>query len=304
MYYKKVKYKLDILARKLRNFRNKFLMMNYLSKECGANDFILKHQSLRNNILVSVISFNNPWVIKLMIDQWSKNIGDGILLVFDNSNDIPSSTEIRNICLDKNVPYLKLPENKTTHVNRSHAQAMQYVYTNIISKLTPSIFGFVDHDCIPFNTYSISKHVGQKNVYGVRFEGAMTRSGRAWYVWAGFIFFNYQAVQSVALNFLYDFSLDLDTAGMNYHVLYKKMTMGVEDFTTNAMKGFTVSDGEAVELQIIDDCWWHIGGIGYNGNHIKKQKLIEEVCCSIDLLSDKSSTRLEPVSFCGSEGSR
>ena len=56
MYYKKVKYKLDILARKLRNFRNKFLMMNYLSKECGANDFILKHQSLRNNILVSVIS--------------------------------------------------------------------------------------------------------------------------------------------------------------------------------------------------------------------------------------------------------
>jgi hypothetical protein len=196
-----------------------------------------------------------------------KNLSSFDLLIFDNSR----SEEIRKInqgiCQKHGVLYLSLPYNITRHANRSHGMAMSWVYHRIIRFCSPEWFGFIDHDLIPVAKIFDQFLRDGNSFYGVLRENRKTPG--VWSLWAGYCFFNYQKTKDLSLNFLYDFSRNLDTGGRNWYQLYssydkKNVTFASEEF-------LHVPYGDmSHEVQLIDKSWVHIGGVSYS-NNLNKQ---------------------------------
>jgi hypothetical protein len=205
----------------------------------------------------------------------NRNVSDMTVLVFDNSRDDSKRIEIEQVCKQNNAPYLALPRNSTRHVNRSHGMAMTWVYHNVVRAINPRIFGFIDHDLIPVRTVSVAHKLANQPVYGLLNEGKFG----FWYLWAGYCFFDYVETQGKSINFLYDFSRDLDTGGRNWKSLYRDLDrrqLHVASAENVSMKVASIESPRLV--QIVDGHWLHIGGISYNApDHIEFFKGLENI---------------------------
>ncbi|MDE3010463.1 MAG: hypothetical protein KGI67_06200 [Pseudomonadota bacterium] len=276
-----IKDRLDRFARRLRNVRNRVYMYRYLASGAKHDGLALRHPELVGSDLTCVIAFEQAWAIELLLELWALHVPDARILVCDNSNHADARHAIRAVCDRYGVPYVGLPPNTRRHVNRSHAQAMQYVHDRILPALQPRTFGFLDHDCIPFRRYELAKRVGSQLAYGIYCPGDRIGGVQYWYLWAGFLFFDYQATRRFGLDFLYDFSKNLDTAGMNYHALYRHVDPAQSRFADRQWRPCTVPGAGQERLQIIDDAWWHIGGIGYKGDHTADRALLDAILARI-----------------------
>jgi hypothetical protein len=191
----------------------------------------------------------------------NRNLADARILVFDNSRDGSKRLEIEQVCKQNETPYLALPVNPTRHVNRSHGMAMTWIYHNVVRELHPRIFGFIDHDLIPVRKVGVADKLAGQPVYGLLNQG---RFG-FWYFWAGYCFFDYAWTKGKSINFLYDFSRDLDTGGRNWKSLFlnldrRNLRSAVSENVS--MKVPSIENPRSV--QFIDEHWLHIGGISYS----------------------------------------
>jgi hypothetical protein len=155
---------------------------------------------------------------------------------------------------------------------------MQWVFRNIVRRIQPKRFGYIDHDLIPIRSVSIEELAGDQSFYGLlrpRYENRVDK--RAWSLWAGYCVFDYRAVSGLPLNFLYDFSIGLDTGGQNYHVLYKNYDKNKIRFATAINMSSRLPGGLGNKLQVFDGCWYHIGSIGYNNNFDSKAILCKAI---------------------------
>ena len=235
--------------------------------------FLADHKDLANRNIALVIAFEQPWALNWLLQMASRNVSDMTVLVFDNSRNDSKRIEIEQICRKNKAPYLALPPNPTRHVNRSHGMAMTWVYHNVVRAIDPHIFGFIDHDLIPVRKVSIADKLAGQPVYGL-----LNRNKFGfWSLWAGYCFFDYARTKGKPINFLYDFSRDLDTGGRNWNSLYRDLDprhLRVAVTENISMKVPSAENSRPV--QFIDGNWLHIGGISYNSpEHIEFFKDLE-----------------------------
>lgn len=188
----------------------------YVSKEAlfsNLNTFNLENI----NLLIATISMNNLDVIKYQHLYLNKNMKEEFhYLVADNSNKEDISSEILKYCNSNKILYIKLPINHfLSNPSKSHGSALNWVYKNIIEKLKPKFFGFIDHDIFPYKETSIT-HLVHQDIFGLTQE-----RNEKWYLWAGFCFYEYHKISKYKLNFMP--CTGLDTGGSNYYSLYKNI---------------------------------------------------------------------------------
>ncbi len=269
---------MNSIQRQLKNFRNYCYLRIYCRLRARGNIYEQLKIHAHDKVVIATIAFQQPWVIEWLLQMWKLTIHDATLLIADNSKDNTLCEQIKEICVKYGAPYISLPKNPTRHANRSHAMAMQWVYENIFLEIQPDIFGFIDHDLIPFRTHSIIEKLRRQPIYGYFRGGFTDKNGyHAWNLWAGYCFFNFHDVRNINLNFLYDFSLNLDTGGMNYHSLYKHLNPKKLHLASSIAKPCSINGYEQYKVQIVDNDWYHIGSISYNDNLSKKADLVKEI---------------------------
>jgi hypothetical protein len=141
--------------------------------------------------------------------------------------------------------------------------AMTWVYYNVVRALRPRCFGFIDHDLIPARQVTISDKLANQPIYGLLIQGKLN----FWSLWAGYCFYDYAWTNGKALNFLYDFSRDLDTGGRNWQSVYSHFNrshLSLATFDKVSMKVPSLKNPQFA--QFIDQHWLHIGGISYSYN--------------------------------------
>jgi hypothetical protein len=225
--------------------------------------FLKEAKQLAGNNIALVIAFEQPWALDWLLRMGNTNLTDTKILVFDNSRNDSKRIEIEQVCVKNRIPYLALPANPTKHVNRSHGMAMTWVYYNVVRAINPQMFGFIDHDLIPVHKVSMAEKIKDQPIYGLLNVGKFD----FWFLWAGYCFFDYEITEGKSINFLYDFSRDLDTGGRNWNSLYRHLDrhrLRTAKFENLSMTVEQVKDSRLV--QFVDESWLHIGGISYSYN--------------------------------------
>ena len=272
---------LSFLWKELRN--DLFL---FVYKHLGAQDesgFLSRYAHLKNQNIIAIIAFEQPQVLEWLFLLAKKNLSGAQLMVFDNSKRDHLRVEIEKVCDRHRIPYLALPKNLTRHVNRSHGMAMTWVYYRIIKRIQPKWFGYIDHDLLPIKHVDINQALNMKH----GFYGLLRKKAGYWNLWAGYAFYGCEAIKTLPMNWLYDFSRYLDTGGRNWDCLYSQVDLH-EVEPTLAKEVFTqaIFNDRPVKIQVIDHNWLHVGGVSYNDNFAIKGDVFTQIVQ--ELLKDKS----------------
>jgi hypothetical protein len=244
----------------LKQLRNDARLAIYKSKRPKElSRFLADQKDLANKNIALVTAFEKPWALNWLLRMAKRNLSDTSVLVFDNSRNASKRSEIAQVCRQNDVPYLALPANPTRHGNRSHGMAMTWIYHNVVRAINPRIFGFIDHDLVPVRKVSMADKLSDQPVYGLLKVGKFG----FWYLWAGYCFFDYAQTKDKPINFLYDFSRDLDTGGRIWNSLYCHLDRSKLHAARSEHVSVKVPSIESPRLvQFIDQDWLHIGGSG------------------------------------------
>ncbi len=240
--------------------------------------FLDETQHLKGKNIALIIAFEQPWALAWQLRMIKQNLADTTALVCDNSQRMAARAEVKRVCADNGVSYLALPKNPTHHVNRSHGMALTWAFYNIVQEIQPSLFAFLDHDLIPIERVSLEERLGGKPFFG---DAKISDGG--WSLWAGYCMYDFAAVTDLPLNFLYDFSRELDTGGRNYRCLYRHYDW--RELRLAASEFITTKDpltGESRRIEMIDQSWFHMGGISYNDGFPGRFKFFEYLAQGLD----------------------
>ncbi|NNM52240.1 MAG: glycosyltransferase family 2 protein [Pseudomonadales bacterium] len=264
--------KLKPLGEAFRQWRNDLVLKIYLlRKGSGQVDFLRKASSLQGKNIALIVAFEQPWALQWLLQNSAKYLENSVVLVFDNSRDMTKRLELHKICEQQQAAYLSLPFNATQHANRSHGMAMTWIYHNIVRAIQPENFVFIDHDLIPMKPLNWSQYLKQQDCYG-----RLNTCTWGWSLWAGYCMFRYSAIEGIHLNFLYDFSIGLDTGGRNWKSYYRHLNRPSMSFTDEQDIDVSPGDGQHYrKVQVIDEAWLHIGSISYNDNFSGKKLFFE-----------------------------
>ncbi len=255
---------------RIKNLRNEIGLSMFLRKhvlELEPCLTQLNRQLHSADTLYISIAFEQPLVLSWQIDLFHRFIKSGTLLVCDNSRNPSKRSEIKTLCLKKNVIYLPLPNNPTQHVNRSHGNAMSWIHHHLIKKLGAVHVAFIDHDLLPIRPWDMGNKLQNQYCYGLRNTG----HAPSWSLWAGYCAYQAETVKNMRSNFLYDFSLELDTGGRLWRSYYHKLDARSMIFAHS--ENISVPNpgtGQTHPVQIIDHSWLHVGGVGYSQNQEQK----------------------------------
>lgn len=246
-----------------RQLRNDTLLARYLKSEPrGLANFLAAHAHLRGRDIAIVIAFQQPWPLDWLLSSAKANLPGTTVIVLDNSRDPAKAAEVRAVCAAHATPWIALPPYVTRHVNRSHGMAMSWAYHRVVAALQPRNFGFLDHDLIPVAPVDLVRRLAAQPAYGLLNAG---RFGY-WSIWAGYCLYRFADVQGRPLNFLYDFSRGLDTGGRNWDPVYSAIDRASLRFAAQEFTDLRLPDGTVRKVEVVDGCWVHMGGVGYNDN--------------------------------------
>jgi len=188
------------------------------------------------------------------------NAPGAVHLIADNSTDAEAADGIERVAVATGCAYLRLrpgPWREPEQGGRSHALAMTWVWRNLLKPARPAAFGFIDHDIFPMRPTDPFAPLRDHAVAGQ----VRDRSGGhgRWYLWAGFCFFRFDAVQRRELNFSLDWAAGLDTGGANWFSLYHRLQPSEVLDTRVAYESIEPdTTGGALRLEWIGD-WLHAG---------------------------------------------
>jgi hypothetical protein len=281
-----------------KQLRNDFILNLFLRKTPDVLEkFLQENARLRGKNILQIIAFEQPEVLNFSAKMAARHLADATLLVFDNSRRPEMRARNEVVCRENGIAYLALPQNPARHPNRSHGMAMTWVWRNVVKAIQPSITGFIDHDLIQLEKVALADVLGTQPIYGLP-----NASKWGWSLWAGYCFFDFGAVENLPLNFLNDFSRDLDTGGRNWDHLYSKHEARRLKFARCEL--FDVKDAGALRpFEIIDGRWLHIAGVSYRefyrdnaGFYAKVGKAIEAGANWRQLQSILGPENIQPVS--------
>ena len=239
--------------------RNALIERAFRSLGTRASDKLLSQRSeLAGKTIVSVIAFNVPWTIELMLRS-APRLRDSAFVIFDNSRDPGARREIERICRDRDTAYLSLPFNPERHPCRSHGLAMNWAFYNVIQPLKPRVFAYFDHDLLPTAAFDPASTVAGQPVYGVRNE-----SRWGWNLWAGFCIFDFAAVSGKLPDFNHDVPRNLDTGGRNWLRIYCHLDRSRIRFASFDQVWLRDPLAQApAKAQVVDGSLLHISGVGH-----------------------------------------
>lgn len=251
-----------------KQLRNDLVLSRYLKESAEEEKaFLDSVSSLKGQKVLLITAFEQPLALHWLLFMAKRHVSGFTFLVFDNSKKPERRAAIKALCQMHGTPYLPLPANPARHVNRHHAMAMTWVYERIVRKIEPEIFGFIDHDLIPIADTNPAAHMAHQDCYG-----RLNAQPSCWSLWAGFCLFRYSRISKTRVNFMYDFSRQLDTGGRNWETFYRYLDRAALVFPEKALCELTKPDNsETRTAQVIDKAWVHIQGIGYNDNFDRKR---------------------------------
>lgn len=173
------------------------------------------------DVLVT-IAFNDPQVIAWQSQTIRANIPHALWIVADNSTDDAAARSIRAVAERDGVPYIRLPRGPWTTAadgGKSHGLALTWMWRHVLQPGRPRAFGFLDHDIFPMRPTDPFAMLTTYPVAGKLIGWGAYR----WFLWAGFCFYDFAAVQTRDLNFSRDWLGGLDTGGCNWPVLYRDL---------------------------------------------------------------------------------
>ncbi len=211
--------RLQPLVHSLKEYRYRRIDAAFLVKPARGGDADeLAAAVTAKNVLLTV-AFEDPEILQEHLRLCKKYVSHDLHIVGDNSRDL-SVVEANLRVADANgARHILLPENPWTARNagsRSHGAAMNWLWRNILRPGHPKAFGFLDHDLFP--TAPDAPYALLENH---DFHGDQRSAGVRWFLWAGYCFFNFEAIKGVDLDFGLDWFAGLDTGGANFEVLYK-----------------------------------------------------------------------------------
>lgn len=224
----------------------------------------------KSTVEIYTISFNNPNVIRLQINKLREFIKDDFThIVADNSTSKSASEEIKAICKNAGIAYIRLPKNFLGKISPSysHAGALNWVFHKITKQRAPKFFGFIDHDLFPISEIKIAEKLAQQPIYG-----ALREREDGWYLSAIMSFFKFEFVKNRRVDFMpiTPKKSYLDTGGGNWTTIFSKMEKENLTFVKEKIVNFR-GDGEnrhQDQLEFFDDCWLHT----INGSYWKLAK--------------------------------
>jgi hypothetical protein len=221
----------------------------------GFDRFMSEQSRLRGRRVAVIIAHEEAWLIAHQAARLARFVPDFVPIVFDNSLSEDARAAIARACAEANVAYLALPRNPIRNINRSHGNALNWVYRNVIRALEPELFALLDHDIFPRAQIDLSDQLGDQPFYGVKLD-----QGFGWALWAGYSVFRFSAIRNIRLDFNPDMDRGLITGGRNYAPLYRPYDSKTLRFASR--DPFWIRD----EAHAIDylceaiDGWFHIGG--------------------------------------------
>ena len=267
------------LQHALKQVRNDVFLAIYKKiRPKALQSFLTETQKLKGKNIALIIAFEQPWALDWLLRMAQRNLIDATVLVFDNSRRAAARIDIERVCRDHGVPYLGLPANPTRHANRSHGMAMTWVFYNVVRAIQPRMFAFLDHDLIPVKKIALAERLA-----GQPFFGKVKVKEWGWHLWAGYCMYDFPFVAGLPLNFLYDFSQELDTGGRNWNCLYRQydrqqLRLAESEFMT-VMDAITA---EPRSVEVVDHSWFHISAIGYNDGFRSKRQFCERLALGLD----------------------
>lgn len=262
-YSLKEKLQLKPVTDRLKVGRNKLVSDWYVRQvPAGFEQTLRDLGDIADTPVMVTIAFNLPWAIDLLIRSTRRHMPEWRLIVVDNSNKPEMRDEIRAICEREGVSWIGLPKNPERAANRSHGLSLNWTFANILTPKKVRIFGFIDHDCFPFAPTPEFARIRERPVDGFRVRPRMVEG--AWYVWAGYLFFNMDLAGWPKLDFNHDQALRLDTAGRNWTMLYRHLDPAKLDFLETGWVQVPDADGVRTwPISRIGDGIVHIGGSSY-----------------------------------------
>ena len=132
----------------------------------GYDRFMAELAALQPQTLAICVAYNTPWVVDVTTQLTRRNLV-GTLIVCDNSRIRAARVENERICKERGVPYLPLPINLERHPCRHHGIALNWVYYNVVDRVRPRVFGFLDHDLFAIERFDLAALVANEPIYGV-----------------------------------------------------------------------------------------------------------------------------------------
>jgi hypothetical protein len=247
------------LVRRAKNGRNQIVDRIFRARGSREADRLVG--SLTSSNVCFTIAFNVPWAVDLMATAWRSNATNLELVVVNNSSDAVRRDQIRSVCDLHRVLHVDLPHNPEWNPCRSHGIAMNWIFYNVVTRLRPSVFGFIDHDCFPVKAYNIADRLGGKDVYGVRVRSSKIPD--AWTLWAGFCFFRYSSLEARNIDFKHRVEFGLDTGGGNWLPLYSSLDPGMVASASHRLLDENAKPTRNFANALIDGAFWHVGSLSF-----------------------------------------
>jgi hypothetical protein len=176
-------------------------------------------------VLITV-AFHDAEFIDWQAVLLKRFVPDYLHLVVDNSLDRAAAAEIERVAKARGSQYVKLrppPWRRTIDGGRAHASAMNWTWRNVLKPGRPSAFGFIDHDLFPMRPSDPFAPLADHPMGGLLRNGS---HADRWFLWAGYCFYRFEAVENARLDFSVDWNAGLDTGGANWFSLYSRLGSG------------------------------------------------------------------------------
>jgi hypothetical protein len=221
-------------------------------------EFLSAHASVRDGLLAVVIAYEQPWLIRLFIERFNRLVPGVSLLIADNSVTPACQKEISAICRERGTMHIRLPSNPVRNMNRSHGNAMNWIYRNVIVPLRPRIFATFDHDIFPTAPVDLEALLGDQPFYGHKYD-----RGYGWALWAGYSMFRFDAIAPTRPDFNPDMDRLLVTGGRNRPRLFRHYDPATLRFASFRFEEPVDAQGRVLHIETIDG-WLHLGGSSYH----------------------------------------
>lgn len=191
----------------------------FLRRRARAGDIRGVRKAAHGRHVLVTVAFGDAQCLGIQLRLTRGLVHHDLHIVADNSVSDAAACENKRVCDLYGVPYVRLPANPWTVKNpsRSHGAALNWIWHNVLKPARPTAFGFLDQDLFPTLPCDPFEPLGR-----VAFYGDIRRRGPRWFLWAGYCFFRFAAVEHKAMDFGPDwFPHQLDTGGANWKVLYR-----------------------------------------------------------------------------------
>jgi hypothetical protein len=204
------------LFRKAKKFIFKKFLLSAVGKKyikTPAEKIAIK--PMKSNFLLVNFVFNNAELVELQYYSLKKFLKDNHdYLVADDSSDEDQAKATESFCFKNGISYIRLPKNNPgLDESLCHGLALNWVFYNVIRKIKPERFGFLEQDVFVISPGSFLSPWENESFWGVKAPSYEKREN-LWRLWPGFCFFRRDFYTDKALNFLP--RKYLDTGGRNF----------------------------------------------------------------------------------------